>query len=75
VQGRHTVDLSWNGATSANIDIFRDGVVIATVPNNGTYKDFIGVRGGNVRYIYKVCDAGTQNCSNQVTVRFGGPPL
>jgi N-acetylneuraminic acid mutarotase len=75
VQGRHTVDLSWNGATSANIDIYRDGVVIATVPNNGAYKDFIGVRGGNARYIYKVCDAGTQDCSNQVTVRFGGPPL
>jgi photosystem II stability/assembly factor-like uncharacterized protein len=75
VQGRHTVDLVWSGATSANIDIYRDGVVIATVPNTGSYKDFIGVRGGNVRYIDKVCDAGTQNCSNQVTVRFGGPPL
>jgi pyruvate/2-oxoglutarate dehydrogenase complex dihydrolipoamide acyltransferase (E2) component len=75
VQGRHTVDLSWTGATSVNIDIYRDGVLIATVSNNGAYKDSIGVRGGNVRYIYKVCDAGTQNCSNQVTVRFGGPPL
>jgi hypothetical protein len=41
----------------------------------GPYKDFIGVRGGNVRYIYKVCEAGTANCSNEVTVRFGGPPL
>jgi hypothetical protein len=75
VQGRHTVDLTWSGATSANIDIYRDGVLIATVPNNGSYKDFIGVRGGNARYTYKVCEAGTQNCSNQVTVRFGGPPL
>ena len=72
VQGRHTVDLSWTGATAADIDIYRDGGVIATVPNNGAYKDFIGVRGGNIRYIYKVCDAATQNCSNQVTVRFGG---
>jgi hypothetical protein len=75
VQGRHTVDLSWTGANSANIDIYRDGVVIGTVPDNGSYKDFIGVRGGNVRYAYKVCEAGTQNCSNEVTVRFGGPPL
>ena len=75
VQGRHTVDLSWSGATSANIDVYRDGVVIATVPNNGAYKDFIGVRGGNVRYTYKVCEAGTSNCSNEVTVRFGEPPL
>ena len=75
VQGRHTVDLTWSPVTSANIDIYRNGVVIATGPNNRTYKDFIGVRGGNARYIYKVCEAGTQNCSNEVTVRFGGPPL
>jgi hypothetical protein len=75
VQGRHTVDLSWSPVTSPNIDIYRDGVVIATVPNTGSYKDFIGVRGGNVRYTYKVCEAGTQNCSNEVVVRFGGPPL
>jgi len=75
VQGRHTVDLSWSGSNAANIDIYRNGVVIATVANNGAYKDFIGVRGGNARYTYKVCDVGTQNCSNEVTVRFGGPPL
>jgi N-acetylneuraminic acid mutarotase len=76
VQGRHTVDLTWSPVTSPNIDIYRDGVLIAaTVPNTGSYKDFIGVRGGNVRYTYKVCEAGTQNCSNEVTVRFGGPPL
>src|SRR6266403_1285714 len=30
VQGRHTVDLSWTGATSANIDVYRDGALIAT---------------------------------------------
>ncbi len=75
VQARHTVDLTWSPVTSANIDIYRNGVVIVTVPNTGAYKDFIGVRVGNARYIYKVCDAGTQNCSNQVTVRFGAPPL
>jgi len=75
VQGRHTVDLSWNGATSANIDVFRNGTLIATVSNTGTYTDSIGVRGGNVRYTYKVCEAATQNCSNEVIVRFGGPPL
>src|SRR5262249_39766235 len=33
VQGGQTVDLSWNGATSNNIDIYRNGVLIATVPN------------------------------------------
>jgi hypothetical protein len=75
VQAKQTVDLTWSPVTSANIDIYRNGVAIVTVPNTGAYKDFIGVRGGNARYIYKVCDAGTQDCSNQVTVRFGAPPL
>src|SRR5213075_2974460 len=54
VQGRHTVDLSWSESNAATIDIYRNGVVIATLPNKGSYKDFIGVRGGNVRYTYKV---------------------
>jgi hypothetical protein len=55
VQGRHTVDLSWSGATSANVDIYRDGVVIMTVPNNGFYTDHIGAR-GNATYTYKICE-------------------
>src|SRR5437763_10228762 len=72
VQGQQRVDLSWNGATSNNIDVYRNGVLIATVPNiPGFYTDHIGVRGKGT-YTYRVCDAGTQNCSNQVTVRFGG---
>jgi len=72
VQGQQRVDLSWNGASSNNIDIYRNGVLIATVPNiPGFYTDNIGARGKGT-YTYRVCGAGTQNCSNQVTVRFGG---
>ena len=52
--------------------IYRNGALIATVPNiPGFYTDHIGVRGKGT-YSYRVCDAGTQNCSNQVTVKFGG---
>jgi hypothetical protein len=72
VQGQQRVDLSWNGASSNTIDIYRNGVLFATVPNiPGFYTDNIGARGKGT-YIYRVCGAGTQNCSNQVTVRFGG---
>jgi glucose/arabinose dehydrogenase len=72
VQGRQTVDLSWTGATSNNIDIYRNDVFTVTVPNiPGFYTDRIGARGGGT-YTYRVCQAGTGNCSNQVTVRFGG---
>jgi len=46
-------------------------VVIATVPSNpGSYTDSTGQK-GRATFTYKVCEAGTQNCSNQVTVRFG----
>jgi len=69
VQGRNTVDLTWSPVTSANIDIYRGGVVIATVPNMGAYTDNTGTK-GHATFIYKVCEAGTQNCSNQVTVSF-----
>jgi serine protease len=69
VQGRQTVDLSWIGATSSSVDIYRNGVVIVNVPNNGFYTDQPNGR-GHASYTYKVCEAGTSNCSNQVTVTF-----
>jgi hypothetical protein len=69
VQGQQMVDLSWTGATSSSIDVYRNGVLLVTVPNNGFYTDQPNGH-GQTTYIYKVCDAGTGNCSNQVTVNF-----
>jgi thermitase len=73
VHGLQTVDLFWSGLSSGFIDIYRNGVLIATVPaQGGFYTDNIN-RNGRGTYTYRVCQAGTGNCSNQVTVRFGGP--
>jgi len=69
VGGIDTSRLTWSGATSNNIDVYRDGVVIATVPNTGTYTDSTGTT-GRARFTYKVCEAGSQTCSNEVTLRF-----
>src|SRR5256884_1075779 len=69
VHGLQTVDLSWTGATSSSIDVYRNGVLAATVPNNGLYTDHPNGR-GHATYTYRVCEAGTGNCSNQVTVTF-----
>ena len=69
VGGIDTARLTWSGATSNNIDVYRDGIVIATVPNTGTYKDSTGTT-GRARFTYEVCEAGTQTCSNDVAVRF-----
>jgi len=66
------VDLSWIGGASADVDVYRNGAVVATTANDGSYTDNTGNK-GRATYTYKVCEAGTQTCSNEVTVRFGGP--
>lgn len=70
VKGRHTADLSWTGAGSANVDIYRNGSLIATVSNSGTYTDNTGNKGGGASYTYQVCEAGSGTCSNNATVSF-----
>ncbi len=59
------VDLSWSGATSADIDVYRVGVLLATVANTGAHADTI--RRGSIRgnRTYRVCEAGTRTCSNE----------
>jgi hypothetical protein len=69
VRGRHTVDLSWSGATSSNVDVYRNNVVVATTLNDGFYTDSPGGR-GHATYTYRVCNQGTQICSNEATVTF-----
>jgi subtilisin len=69
VKGRQSVDLAWSGATSTNVDVYRDGVKITTTANDGAHTDNIGKVGGG-SYTYKVCEAGTSTCSNEATVVF-----
>ena len=72
VHGLQTVDLFWSGLSSGAVDIYRNGVLIVTVPaQSGFYTDHIN-RNGRGTYTYRVCEAGTGNCSNQVVVTFGG---
>ncbi len=69
VKGLQKADLVWSGATSANVDVYRDGSIITTTPNNGFYTDNIDQRGGG-SYTYKVCQEGPSTCSNEATVTF-----
>jgi hypothetical protein len=59
-------DLRWNVVSSITaIDVFRNDTRIrAAIPNSGNYRDRAPF--GPVRY--KVCEAGTANCSKEVTV-------
>jgi serine protease len=73
VKGKQQVDLSWGGTGDAvtNVDIYRVNMVdpFHTTDNDGVYTDNIGVKGGG-SYVYKVCEAGSSNCSDPVTVIF-----
>ncbi len=69
VKGVQRADLSWSGATGANVDVYRDGALITTTANDGFYTDIIGGRGRGT-FVFKVCEAGTATCSNNSTVSF-----
>ena len=69
VGGINTVLLTWSGTTSANTDVYRNGALIVTTVNNGSYRDSTGDT-GRARYTYRVCEAGTDTCSNNARVTF-----
>jgi hypothetical protein len=66
IKGDKYAELIWNGATSTDVDVYRDGNLIATTVNNGTYTH--GPFSKGCPATYQACEAGTSNCSNEVTV-------
>jgi thermitase len=72
VKGVEGADLSWSVtsvATATKVDIWRNNVLILTAANSGSQKDNINSRGAG-SYTYRVCQSGTQLCSNSVTIVF-----
>jgi extracellular elastinolytic metalloproteinase len=70
-KGLQKATLTWSGATSANVDVYRDGVLLLTTANAGAYLDNIDAKGSG-SYTYRVCEAGTSPavCSSDVVVAF-----
>ncbi len=67
IKGNKYVDLSWAGASGANVDVFRNGSLFTTTANTGAYTAGpLGKGGGSDSF--QVCEAGTTNCSNTATV-------
>ena len=64
------MDLSWSGATSPEVDVYRNGQPF-TIPNSApyTHTDELG-RTKESSFTYQVCEFGTNLCSNSVTVTF-----
>ncbi len=65
-RGVRYVDLNWTGAAGTQVSIYRNGVLVITVDNDGSYTDNLGRVSGT--FIYKVCESDGSACSNEVSV-------
>lgn len=61
--GKNYMDLRWTGASGAMVDVYRDDGAAYPTANDGRYTNALTDL-GPVTYAYKVCNPGTQVCSN-----------
>lgn len=65
--GATMVDLRWTGAES-QLDLYRDGVKVATIDNNERYRDRFNTSADMV--VYQLCAEGTDICSAEIVAQF-----
>jgi subtilisin family serine protease len=66
VKNNKYADLSWSGAISSNVDVYRKSAFVITTPNDGAYTDKPPKTLTSATY--KVCETGKSTCSNEVFV-------
>jgi hypothetical protein len=54
-------DLAWSGAASSQVEIRLNGAPLASVANNGSYRDELGKKPAGT-YTYEVCETGGGPC-------------
>ncbi|ABZ76543.1 peptidase S8 and S53 subtilisin kexin sedolisin [Shewanella halifaxensis HAW-EB4] len=67
-KGKDRVSLTWSGASTGRVDVYRNGLIQTTTSNDGSHIDTL--RNAYGMYTYSVCDAGTNHCSSNVSVTF-----
>lgn len=71
VKNSNRVDLTWSGSPLvASVDVYRNGTKVTTTSNDGAHTDSMSAKNGGGSFTYKVCNAGTSDCSNEVTVTY-----
>ena len=69
-EGEFQSNLTWTGTTGTQVDVYRNGTLIATVSNGGSYADVIPRGQLAPPYRYRVCEAGSTTCSATQQSRF-----
>lgn len=67
--GRTLATLRWSGAETQTVQLFRDGVLIATTSNDGKHLD-MGIDELAKSAGYRLCETASANCSNAIVLRF-----
>jgi subtilisin family serine protease len=68
-RGTGYADLRWTGATGSGVDIYRNGRLLLSHANDGSYTDSFKLRGVSSA-VYRVCEQGSTVCSADRTVIF-----
>jgi peptidyl-Asp metalloendopeptidase len=66
-RGRKIVDLGWGGLGGDDVDVWRNGSLVDTILDSGSWVDSLK-KGGS--YVYEVCDAGGGVCTPEALVSF-----
>jgi hypothetical protein len=70
--GRQYMKLTWSGARGSAIDLYRNGerrnLLQSNTRNDGVHTERAFRRAAT--YVFRLCERGTSNCSNEVTVIF-----
>lgn len=69
-KGQKLVTLTWTGATVSTVRVYRNGTYLADVQNAATFTDDTLGPKDRGTYAYQVCEAGSDVCSNVVSVTF-----
>jgi len=69
-RGSYSAYLTWQGAESPDVAVYRDASLLVTTDNDGQYTDPLGRQGGSATY--QVCenDISDIDCSDVVTVNW-----
>ncbi len=67
VKASTAVELTWSGVSTATVDVFKNSTRLATVANSGKYNESNAGKGSVSANTYRVCEAGTSNCSAAVS--------
>lgn len=64
-KGNRQANLSWTGASTANVDIYINGSLNSTTANDGSQSFSVSK---NVTYTFQVCEESSSTCTNQITL-------